>query len=135
MVCTVLTCPHRTTRWNLVISHLRFRIRRSVHLCTPPLWGSPQWYFTPAAQLTLRKWLMKAKIVAEALLRYDTLRYGMITNGLGSSIFMKKQKQILERVFELLVHILLNKVLLITPFKIKNGILLNGCLSPSLIVQ
>jgi hypothetical protein len=76
----VLWCSHRATQWNLIMSKIPSKIRRSGYLCPAQLSGPARSYFAPAAHGVLREWYEQARMASEvrhaAILEdYDHARF------------------------------------------------------------
>ena len=62
----VIECPHRITRWNLLMSRLPAKLSRSGHACPAVPLRPGDWYFRDEAQNFLSLWLDQAKIALSA---------------------------------------------------------------------
>ena len=81
----ILQCPHRLSRWSLVMSNLHSRVRRSGHPAPVPLPQEANYYFSPAARGGLQDWLKSAGLAIasrRAAVResYEKARYSNLQN-------------------------------------------------------
>jgi len=61
----IVKSPHRYLRWQLAVTSLNSKLKKSKYCCPPPLLGLAAWYFEDSAKTVLSGWLEKARVALD----------------------------------------------------------------------